>query len=314
MPLLLHRTSRFLLFILLLSYLVSTPAIAKDWKLIKPVEGKKISLLIKDKQRSYWKISSEDTLIIKTVGPGELKISTRMVLSSKKKEGVYSFKTYLDGKRQPLTARATEYTKSAVNAKFSKQRLGQSRSIIYQVAEGEHEYKFMLPKDSKKKVYVRPFILTDEKDKTNYIAYLPRSFPEEVRIIVNEREYIYYRSSSDKPIELEVIGPTEVKCVSRLEFDVTMHGNQNYRLQIAEKDSIILTSFFKGEISSTASYIGNSNMVIGKGAVVFFSVPEGKHKYHISTPDQNTSVLFRFYLPEKDLGNVIQQDTSYSQR
>jgi hypothetical protein len=303
-----------MLFTLLLSYLISTPVVAKDWKLIKPVSGKSISLLIEDKKRSYWKISNEEPLIIKAEGPCELKILTRMVLEGKKKEGVYSFETNIDNEKQPLTARATQFTKSVTNAKFSDQRIGRGRSIIYQVPPGEHEYKFTLPDNSKQTVYARPFILKEESKKKDYIAYLPRSFPEEVRIIINEREYIYYRSKSDKPIELEVIGPAEVKCISRLEFDCTMHGNQNYRVQVAEKDSIVLTSFFKGEISSTAMYIGNTNMVVSKGDIIFFNVPEGKHKYYITTPDLNKSVLFRFYLPENDLGNSISNDTSNTKR
>ncbi|MCF7809867.1 hypothetical protein K9N50_02640 [bacterium] len=309
-----HRLSYLLSLVLLVSYLISSPAYSAEWKLTKPESGKDISLLIKGKKRTYWKISKEDSVVMKVVGPCELRILTRMVLSGKKKEGVYSFETYIDGERQPLTARATQYTKSAINAKFNKQRLGQSRSIIYQVPNGEHEYKFILPDKAQQTVYARSFIRKEEIKKVNYIAYLPRAFPEEVRIIINEREYIYYRSSNDRPIELEVIGPAEVKCISRLEFDCTMHGSQNYRVQIAENDSILLTSFFKGEISSTAMYNGNTNMVVGKGDVIFFNVPDGKHKYYISTPDQNRSVLFRFYLPETDLGNTFSNGTSYTKK
>jgi hypothetical protein len=33
------------------------------------------------------------------------------------------------------------------------------------------------------------------------------------------------------------------------------------------------------------------------------NVPSGKHRYTISTTDKNGSVLLRFFLPEKALGN-----------
>lgn len=295
-------------------FLLSSLAIANDWELVKPAAGKKITLKIDGKTRNYWRIDRKEPVIINVTGPGQLKIITRMVLPNEKQEDVYSFVLYIDGKRQPLIARATQYSKSVSNAKFKDQRLGESRSVFYKVPAGDHEYKLTLSKDFKEKIYARPFVANGSEKKTNYIAYLPRFFPEEVRISVKEHEYIYYRTNKDKPIELEVIGPTKVKCISRLEYDDSMRGKQNYRIQVTEGDKVIQTDFFNSEISSIASYIDRSDMVIGKGEVFYIEVPEGKHKYSIFTPDPDTSIIFRFYLPEKDLGNIAAQGSSYVQR
>ncbi len=280
-----------------------TDVFAGEWKLIKPVSGKKDVLEISGKKRSYWRLDKDNPLVVKAVGPGELKIYTRMELAQKKNEGVYSFITLIDGERQPLTARATEYTKSAENPKQENQRLGESRTILYDIPQGEHEYRFEVSEDSKDVIYARLLVSNQHEVEISYIAYLPRSFPKEVRITVKEREYIYYRSDINEYIELEVIGPTRIKCVSRLEFDHSMRGKKPYRVQVSQNSHIILTDFFNAEISGTASYSEKSDKVLGKGEIFHIDVPEGKHRYRISTPDPDISLIFRFYLPEKDLGN-----------
>ena len=298
-----HKILTVVYLILWFTVAIGTEAFASEWKLIKPVGGKKDILEINGKKRSYWKLDKDNSLVVKTVGPGELKVYTRMELNQKQNEGVYSFITLIDGERQPLAARATEYSKSAKNPKQKNQRLGKSRTIFYDIPPGEHEYRFKVSEDSKDVIYARFLVSNQHEEEISYIAYLPRSFPEEVRITVKEREYIYYRSNRSEHIELEVIGPTRVKCVSRLEFDHSIRGIKPYRVQVSQNDQVILTDFFNAKISGTASYSEKSDKVLGKGEIFYIDVPEGKHRYRISTPDPDISVIFRFYLPEKDLGN-----------
>ena len=279
-------------------------AFATDWKLLKPSKGKKVSLNISGKKRTYWKMDKSNQIVVNITGPSELKMITRMVLPGDEKEGVYSFITHLNDEKLPLTARATQYSMSTKYPKISDQRIGQSRTIILNIAPGENKYTFSLPEDTQNVVYAR-FLAPDIKPKENisYIAFLPRSFSDEVKITVKEHEYIYYRSNAEKPVEIEVIGPSKIKCISRLEIDYKMRGNKPYRIQVVEGDSIVLTDFFTAEISATAEYLEKSEKVIGKGEVLYIDVPEGVHRYSVSTPDPDQNVIFRFYIPEKDLGN-----------
>ncbi|MDP8240759.1 MAG: hypothetical protein P9X24_16845 [Candidatus Hatepunaea meridiana] len=291
------------IFICIIVAFCTVIATAGDWKLHKPISGEKANLIVNGKKRNYWKLDKANSIIVNINGPSELKIITRMVLEKKKREGVYSFITHIDGERQSLTARATEYIKSTINSKNKNQRIGCSRSIIFSVPSGKHEYRFSIPDDSNNIIYTRFLTPDGNKEKISYIAYLPRSFPEEVRVNVKEREYIYYRSSIGKPVEVEVIGPTQIKCISRLEYNHSTHGNKPYRIQVLEGDKIILTDFFTSDISGTASYAEKSNKVIGKGNASFINVPTGKHLYQVSTPDTDISIVLRFYLPESDLEN-----------
>ncbi len=298
-----HKLLTVVFLILWFTVANGTELFASEWKLVKPVSGKKDVLEINGKKRSYWRLDKDNPLVVKTVGPGELKVYTRMELKQEQNEGIYGFITLIDGERQPLTARATEYSKSTNNPKQKNQRFGKSRKIFYDIPPGEHKFRFEVSEDSKDVIYARFLVSNQHEEEISYIAYLPRSFPEEVRITVKEREYIYYRSNISEYIELEVIGPTRVKCVSRLEFDHSMRGKKPYRVQVSQNSHVILTDFFNAEISGTATYSEKSDKVLGKGEIFFIDVPEGKHRYQISTPDPDISVIFRFYLPEKDLGN-----------
>ena len=153
-------------------------------------------------------------------------------------------------------------------------------------------------------MYVRFSVLREAPPEIPYIAYLPRTFPEEIRIAVREREYIYYRVQEGQSVEIEVIGPTRIKGISRLEFDHTMRGEKPYRIQIRENNTIISTKPFTGAISETASYVVTTNKLVGKGDTFYIDVPTGRHRYQVTTPDNGMTVLLRFYLPQSDLGNV----------
>jgi len=300
----LHRKRHQSWLIWILVVWFASVASAGNWMLVDSVDGKKVTLKVSDKKRIYYQLDKDNPIVVKIADQSELKLITRMVLPNMEKEGIYSFVTRLDGEKLPLTARATEYIKSTKNPKKKKQRIGQSRTIIFDVPPSEHEYSFSVSKESRNKtIYIRFLVPNHDKKDITYIAYLPRTLSEEVRIIVKEREYIYYRSTTTQPIELDVIGPTRVKCISRLEIDHSMRGSKPYRVQVTEGNEVIMTNFFNAQISGTTTYAEKSDMVLGRGETLFIDVPQGGHRYQISTPDQDISVIFRFYLPEKDLGN-----------
>ncbi len=305
----LNRSSMlFRIFGVCLIFQMFTLDLFADWKLGKPESGKKISLEIDGKNRTYWKLSSKQATKIIVNGPGELKVITRLQLAKGELEGIYSFISWRDGKDRELIARATSVSKISFNPENTGLAIGESRTILYDIPPGKHAFKFKVPENQKEKVYVR-FLLNDRSNEDEtYIAYLPRKFPQEVKVVIKEKEYIYYRSNSNTSIELEVIGPTTIKCISRLEFNHTMHGEKPYRVQVKEGHKPILTTPHTATISGTASLTDRTDTVLSKGSILFIDVPKGKHTYRISTPDHGLDVLFRFYLPQSDLGNRLDND------
>lgn len=284
-------------------------ATARKWKEVTPEDAKAVTIQTKKSAPQYYSLDGKRPLAVKVTGPGAFRVYSRAVLPDAKKEGIYGIVVLRDGEKRYLISRTAKHSTAKVVGS-EKVRVGVPKSVTLKVPAGEHEFQVTTPHDAKRPVYVR-FLLAERAkkkatgEKINYIAYLPRKFGEEVRIVVKEQEYIYYRATVSSPVELEVIGPTRIKGVSRLEFDHTMHGDKPYRVQASENSNVIQTSPFTGKISGTATYSKPTEKVIGQGDTFFINVPEGKHRYIVTTPDKGSSVLLRFYLPEKALGNEL---------
>jgi len=222
-------------------------------------------------------------------------------MPEKRSEVLYGVSITRDLEKKYYIGRGSVQDKSASLVSLKGAMLSKGRNIFLKVPAGTHEFVLMLPKESKNRVFSRFYVKSDKKKEINYIPFLPRTFPKEVKLVVKEQEYIYYRSSSDKPIELEVIGPTRIRAVCRLEFDHTMRGDKPFRVQVRESNKVLKTQALTGKVSGTASYRETSTKVAGRGENFYIEVPEGKHRLEVLTPDPNITVLFRFYIPQKDL-------------
>ena len=287
--------------------MVSTPhhGLTAGWRLAKPKNEKAAKLEVSGKERLYWALSTKTTVTVKVKGPGSLKVITRPVVMGK--EVVYSYQVLRDDQKRYHIARTARPGKNVKNPSRAGEVIGSDRSATFKIPEGEHTFAFSLPEGSSEDVYAR-FLVRGKNQlpaNTDYIAFLPQKYGDEVRIFVKEQEYIYHRCDANHPIDLERIGPTTIKVVSRLEFDPAMSGGRRpYRLQVLQGDKIIQTRAFKASLSGAASYVASSRNVIGRGDTFQIDVPAGRQRFRITTPDSDTSVLLRFYLPQRDLGNT----------
>lgn len=278
----------------------------KKWLDAVPTAAKSVEIKGKTTSSNYYPLDKTTPVSVKVVGPGTLKVYTRSEIPGKSKETIYGLAVVRDGTKHYLISRSAKVSKAEVVGE--NKRIGESKTVTFKVPKGTHEYQFKLPKDSKLDGYAR-FVFAEKlvapkvDEEIKYIPFLPRKFSEEVRIVVKEEEYIYYRVNTSKVVELEVIGPAKLKIVSRLEFTSQMHNDKPYRLQISNEKEIVQTNPLKGKISATASYRHPTDLVIGRGDTSFLKVPDGRHRYTFTAPDSEGSVLLRFYLPEKALGN-----------
>jgi len=292
---------------LILSLSLPLVAAPRKWTTVTP-KGVQPTVIESSKtKQDYFALTQKAPITVKVIGPGFIRIVSRTVLPGKKREGIYGLVVLKDGEDRKLFSRTTMHSAMKVVG-APNVRVGKPKTVTLKVPAGEHEYQVALPPDAKHDAFIRFKFSEKEAKKSSgtkveYVAYLPRKFPEEVRIQVKEQENICYRATTEKPVEVEIIGPTKVKIISRLEFDHTMRGEKPYRVQVSEDSKIVQTSPFNGKISGTAAYSVTSDKIIGRGDTFFLDVPAGKHRYLVNTPDKGNSILLRFYLPQKDLGN-----------
>jgi|GEM_PF-1206234 hypothetical protein len=297
------KFSRLIIVLVLSLSINSVELFAAEWNLLKEVDGEKVKLKVNNKSRSYWILEKQDTISVKVIGPASLKAYCRAALSSKRPEVLFGLLSIMDGNDRKLVGDGASQDKSVRYPKLSKQRISYARSFIYDIPSGEHEMLFIVPHEVKKSLYLRFLVSSNVEDERSWIAYLPRGFQDEVRLVIKEREYIYYRSDSSNPIELEVIGPTRIRGVARLEFDPTIRGDKSFRIQVKENDKVLSTQPITARVSAVAKYPNASVKIPARGENFYFDVPSGKHLLEIHTPDIGISILLRFYIPQKDLGN-----------
>ncbi len=287
----------------LLWSILSIQCFAGGWDLIIPEKGDHLKLRINGNSSSYWRLDHDAETVIKVEGPTVLQLFTRAGLPDKKKETLYGIIAVRDNEERYFIGRGSVRTSGVKNPKNPDERITESRSIELKVPAGRHEFSFKKPREVKAPVYVR-YLIEKEEETISYVAFLPRDFYKEVKLSIKEREYIYYRSTKDEPVELEVFGPTRIRGIARLEFDHSIRGDHMYRVQIKESDKIMNTVPLTGVVSGIASYVEPTEKLPARGENFYIDIPEGKHNIKVFTPDSDISVLFRFYIPQKDLGNA----------
>jgi hypothetical protein len=129
----------------------------------------------------------------------------------------------------------------------------------------------------------------------------PTIFGDIWQIIVREINYDYYVARSGEEIILDVVGPTTIKVVCRLDYDAMMMGEKSYRIKVHEDEQLKNTYAVTARPSSVAYYENQKGRIPGRGSNFFVSVPEGQHSYRFEFVDGRQTSLMRFYIPQSDL-------------
>lgn len=99
---------------LLLALLFHVPAFASRWTTLRPDGGKKTTILIDGKPRTYYRLSPGKSLTLPVEEPGLYRVITRLDYGKKKGgEKTYTFRIGLDDTKGTLYSRATKPDKNA---------------------------------------------------------------------------------------------------------------------------------------------------------------------------------------------------------
>jgi len=280
-----------------------TAQTAKKTGSIKPAGfQEKVSIIISEKNRTYYFLSPEKPAVINVIGPGKLEVITRGQFKPGEVDKInYNILYTVDGGAQKTTSFSGVIRSTKAN--FADGKLGnpgQNKEFVIELGRGNHNIEFKL-KDGKTPVACRfSFTPVKEKKKT-WVAFSPTKPFEPVGIITKETTTTYYRFSMEKPLKIEVNGPSEIRVLSRIENHFQMKGTIHYRLQVKENGQVINTYQLSSKHSETANYEDNKDLIPGKACEFVIIVPKGKHVYEVLPLDKDKStVLGRLLLPEKD--------------
>ena len=122
-----------------------------------------------------------------------------------------------------------------------------------------------------------------------WIAMEPLKPYDEIELSANEESVDYYRFTGQKPLNVEVIGPTELRLLTRVENKenkYTMQGDVNYRVQIRKAGQVVKTFQLTSKRSETTAYKDSSIFVPGEAGEIVLKIPEGKQQFEIVPLDE----------------------------
>lgn len=296
-----------LLLALLLMALSLPPLMAQSSKTrsIKPTDfQQKVVTVINKKDRSYYQLDATRASVVRVQGPGHLRVISRaMFAKSAGDKTSYSIQYQVDGgEKQTKKFSGVQHAANAIYKDASMGKPGVGKDFEIELGRGDHTIRFVNNSPAQP-VAMRYIFVPGKAKKRDWISFTPLKPMEPVALISGESSVTYYRFSNDKPLQVEVIGPTELRVLSRIENHYNMRGRIDYRLQVSENGKTINTYLLSSTRSEVTTYQDNSKLIPGKGCEFVINVPDGKHTYSITLLDQSDqSVLGRLLLPKKDVG------------
>jgi hypothetical protein len=271
---------------------------------VKPTNFvQEVTLNVEGKPLKYYFLDSQKDAEISIKGPGKLKIISRcQFLPSSKEKLDYEIVYAIDGgANQSLKFKGIKRSDKATFLNGTLGVPGQNRESEIDLGRGNHTLSFRL-KENSPGVAVR-YVFTPTKEKRReWIEFFSAKSAEIVELIANESPVSYYRFSSENPLTVEVIGPTELRVFTRVEFKYNMRGVVNYRIQVKNGNKIINTYQLQGKRSEVTTYKKEKDIIPSKASEFIINVPEGKQVYEFIPLDKDkNTILARFMLPKKDV-------------
>jgi len=290
----------FLVLIFLINSFLSIAA-PKTKVLVPKYANGSISIIVSGKSYKYYPLSSNESSVLTTRGPGKLKIITRSNLNSQDKSRLDYVVYYKINGGEKIKSEFNS-VKSDANASFEDRSLGLpsvGENIIIELSRGENTIELWSGSENSK-IITRALFTEIKEKKIDWVSLSPTYPNEPVSLVTNEDIVSYYRYSSAKPLKVKITGPTTLRVLNRAEFDYKMKGKLNYRVKVKEDNKVKNTYMLCSDRSDITKYKKDGKRTPGKANEIVINVPSGTHTYEIITLDK-CSVLARILFPKKDI-------------
>lgn len=275
-----------------------------DSRYIKPTNfQKRVTTNIADKSRSYYSLDTDQASIVSVKGPGVLCVRSRGRFVPHEDEKIsYDIMYSINGgEKESFEIESVLRSKKATYKNGALGVPGQLMDYDIELGRGNHTVSFYLENENIP-IATRYRFTPIKAKKQDWITYSPSPPMEPVELISRESSVKYYRFSNEKPLNIEINGPTELRVLTRIENHYDMKGRILYRLQVKEGEEIINTYQMSSRRSEIAMYKEDRNLIPGKACEFVIDVPKGRHKYEVLPLDKDkNTVLGRCLFPEKDV-------------
>lgn len=278
------------------------PAVAGKSVPVIPVSGTSTRILVADKAQTYYALGGSNKIVLEIDGPGRLQCISRFGLpTGTGATGEYEITIAENGSAVRTNASKTDAADAHVGA--GGRVVGKMRKFSVKVPEGPHTYTVSLSKPAQGEAFAR-FRFTPSKGRRNLVTLEALSYQRIVTAMVKEKLITYYVATGERPVQLRVIGPTQVKVSARLNYDAKMKGGQRYAVMVKEHDTPVMTKALATSKAVGATYQEWRDVVPGKMNAFTLQVPDGEHVYSFALGESiGQSVSLKFSIPKGDLDN-----------
>ncbi|MDY0108807.1 MAG: hypothetical protein RBT60_02610 [Candidatus Krumholzibacteria bacterium] len=294
-----------ILFSLMVLVGAAGPAAAKStWVSIRDLHGGQATCLdIGGTQQDYVLLDAGTPVRTTVQGPRRLKLITRYVFDADDRARTpYTVIVAVDGAEVLRKSFTGQTQANAAVCQKADQRIGVIRRGYLDIPAGRHEVTLRAETEGHGRVATRVFRLVRRQPEA-WVTFAPEGY-QELRHLQFESgaQSVYYHFAAGSPLRLTLNGPTTLRLGTRLDFDHTMNGSQNYALQVTIDDEVWRTFHFDATALTAAHYIERSDLLPGVRKELRIAVPRGRHKIEIHcVRPEVCGVAAMIHIPKRDV-------------
>lgn len=283
---------------------LATPAAAQTtWVSVSDLKGAgSVCLEVAGSQVDYTLLDGRDSAQASVQGPRRLKLISRYLFDAEDPDRVpYTVTILVDGNEVlRKTFNGLPHTDVAVCR--DDRRVGQLRRAYVELPTGRHEVTVLAESAGQGKVAVRLFRQV-RRQRESWVTFAPEQYQELRHLQFDSgNQSVYYQFSIDRPLRLSVIGPTTLRLSTRLDFDHTMNGTQQYALQVHFDGEPWRVFHFDCTALTSATYVERPDILPGVRKNLRIQVPRGQHTVEVQCvrPD-HCGVATMIHIPKRDV-------------
>lgn len=236
---------------------------------IKKITPRTVISVVKRVEQEYYYITQNQPMEISVTGPEWIRVYTRLLWHNDMTTS-QSYKLLLkEQDSEKLLSFTSEMSSSALGAQ--KQKYSKWRSFYLEVPKGKTDYKFTLLEAKSETVAIR---FSYEKP-TDYRKITPETKFNELQFVDKEKITNYYEISTKTSVKVKVEGPAILKATSRLNYDYTLEGKQNYTIAAAVGGKEWQAKTFRTSKSETGLYKNATNLIPSTASNMYLDIPPG---------------------------------------
>ncbi|MCP4550120.1 MAG: hypothetical protein GY835_26975 [bacterium] len=274
-----------------------------SWRNVTPRDdGGKVCIEVQGESFDYYRLSEDRPVVLRVRGPRRLKIVTRYLFSPDDPTTQnYNMRILVDG-AEVLSRAVTGRVLDGPRLCEGEGAVAALRKSTLSIPTGLHDIQIFGTAPGSGQIVAR-FFRESKKEAAKDVSYAPESYDAVYHLqFASGKQSTYYHFSADAPLVFTVKGPTSLKVYTRLDFDHTMNGSQNYSLELLRDGEPVNVFHYHSSKLSSAAYIERPDILPGDRKLLRISVPRGEHRYELRCvrPDAcGISTMIR--IPEADI-------------